>query len=92
MNHIEKNGTENKFFFQKGMMIISMLKFSFALFCIKTISFQDGTHVTEPCTSNPDTCTDSNANCNGTVCDCISGFAWNGSLCGNIYIFFVFSF
>lgn len=46
--------------------------------------FQDGTSVTEPCTTVVDTCTDMNADCNGTICDCVSGFHWNGSVCGKI--------
>ncbi|XP_060560578.1 fibropellin-1-like [Ruditapes philippinarum] len=40
-----------------------------------------GTLIGEPCTSSLSTCTDNNAGCNGTVCDCLSGFAHNGSIC-----------
>ncbi|XP_053405040.1 neurogenic locus notch homolog protein 1-like [Mercenaria mercenaria] len=40
-----------------------------------------GTLVTEPCTSALDTCVDKYAACNGTICDCIPGFVWNGSKC-----------
>ncbi|XP_053406285.1 neurogenic locus notch homolog protein 1-like [Mercenaria mercenaria] len=40
-----------------------------------------GTLVTEPCTTVLDTCIDNFADCNGTVCDCISGLSWNGSKC-----------
>lgn len=42
----------------------------------------DGTHVTDPCTTVIDTCVDNYAECNGTICDCISGFIWNGTICG----------
>ena len=44
----------------------------------------DGTKVTESCLSILDTCTDDFAACNGTVCDCIEGYTYNGSICGKI--------
>ena len=43
--------------------------------------FSDGTRVTEACTSTLNTCVDSFAVCNGTVCDCMSGYYWNGTHC-----------
>ena len=44
----------------------------------------DGTDVGDPCTTDLDTCIDNYAHCNGTICDCMPGYAWNGSLCGNV--------
>ena len=46
----------------------------------------DGTRVTEDCTNTVNTCVDDNAECNGTVCTCLSGYIWNGSICGNCFI------
>ncbi|XP_060553466.1 neurogenic locus notch homolog protein 1-like, partial [Ruditapes philippinarum] len=40
-----------------------------------------GTRVGESCTTEVDTCTDYYAECNGTVCDCVEGFSWNGTIC-----------
>jgi hypothetical protein len=28
------------------------------------------------------TCVDCYAFCNGSICDCVDGFTWNGTLCG----------
>ncbi|XP_060551066.1 transmembrane cell adhesion receptor mua-3-like isoform X2 [Ruditapes philippinarum] len=40
-----------------------------------------GTKVTETCTTTLNTCTDRHAFCNGTVCDCVDGYHWNGTHC-----------
>lgn len=65
------------------------LTLRFIFIQIKLTFFSDGTRVTEPCTSSLDTCVDSYADCNGTICDCMSGFTWNGALCRifSVYIF-----
>lgn len=43
--------------------------------------------MTEACTLDLPTCIDDYAECNGTVCTCISGFIWNGSVCGKNKLF-----
>lgn len=48
----------------------------------------DGTRVTDSCTTVTDTCIDDNAGCNGTVCDCLPDFAWNGSICSKVFFSF----
>ena len=45
------------------------------------ILISDGTRVGDSCTTSLDTCIDDNAGCNGTVCDCLPGFTYNGSIC-----------
>ena len=47
----------------------------------------DGTRVKEVCLASLDTCTDDNAGCNGTVCDCNEDFIWNGTVCSKEYSF-----
>ncbi|XP_060567783.1 cell death abnormality protein 1-like [Ruditapes philippinarum] len=40
-----------------------------------------GRKVTEKCTTALNTCIDCHASCNGTVCDCVDGYYWNGTHC-----------
>ena len=47
------------------------------------IWYKVGRFVGNDCTTNRDTCTDDNAGCNGTICDCNDGFLWDGMICGN---------
>lgn len=46
--------------------------------------FVDGTRVTERCLQRLDTCVDNWAVCNGTVCVCVEGFTWTGTICGKM--------
>lgn len=55
-----------------------------SLFSHKVLLVLDGTRVTEKCTTVLDTCIDNYANCNGSICDCIHDFTWNGSFCGKM--------
>lgn len=45
----------------------------------------DGTRVDDSCTTLHDTCIDDYAECSAGTCTCISGFTWNGLICGNVY-------
>ena len=43
-----------------------------------------GTRVTEICSTVVNTCVDDNAECNGTICNCLPKYVWNGTHCGNV--------
>ena len=49
----------------------------------------DGTIVGQTCTSGLDTCAQNNARCNGTICDCVEGFTYNGTACGILSLFLI---
>jgi hypothetical protein len=53
--------------------------------------FKVGTHVTDICSSVVDTCIDDHAECNGTICNCIDMFKWNGTQCGKYFDYFKLS-